>query len=134
MLQTTNNNKKKRTVIAPLVITVNPGNPKFNDWIKSEISILHEDPSLKKLFPEISVVTRPNRNIKRMTMKNKYTRKEENPNKALPPPGNYRHHHPARCVCFDRMEDDQTKDMKRVRSKETLHLSQYTRSVLSNLQ
>ena len=102
-------------VIAPLVITFIPGNPNFKDWIKSEISILHEDPSLKKLFQEISVVKRQNLNIKRRIMRNKYTRNEENPNPALPPPGNYRHHDPARCVCCARMEDE----LKKVKISKT---------------
>ena len=109
LLGNTNNKKKKRKIVAPLVITYNPGNPKFIDWIKSEISILHEDQNLKKLFPQISVVTRQTQNIKRRIMRNKYTRKEINPNIVLPPPGNYRHHDPARCVCCARMEDDQKK-------------------------
>ena len=61
---------------------------------------------MRKLFPEISVVTRQSPNIKRRIMKNKYSRKEVNPSTAVPPPGNYRQHAPARCVCCARMEDD----------------------------
>ena len=55
---------KKRTVIAPLVITYNPGNPKFKQWIISEIGVIHEDHTLKKIFPSIDVVTRQTANIK----------------------------------------------------------------------
>ena len=69
------------------------------------MSILHEDLALKKLFPAISVVTRQTSNIKRRIMRNKYQRKEIGQNIVLPPPGNYRHHDPARCVCCCRMED-----------------------------
>ena len=35
LFQSQTNKKKKRIVIAPLVITFNPGNPNFKDWIKS---------------------------------------------------------------------------------------------------
>ena len=59
-----------------------------------------------KLFPKISVVTRQSPNIKKRIMRNKYSRKEVNPSTAVPPPGNYRQHAPARCVCCARMEDD----------------------------
>ena len=47
-----NNNKKKRTVIAPLVITFSPANPNFRKWITEEIPMLHEEPKLKKLLPK----------------------------------------------------------------------------------
>ena len=42
------NRKKKRTVIAPLVLTFNPGNPQIKKWINQEINIMHEDPKLKQ--------------------------------------------------------------------------------------
>ena len=96
---------KKKTIIAPLVITFNPGNPKFNQWIRDELDILHEDPKLKKIFPAINVVTRQTNNIKRRIMRNKYTKKEE-VSIPLPPPGNFRRHDPGRCVCCARMRDD----------------------------
>ena len=51
------NKKKKRTVIAPLVITFSPANPKFKDWIAEDLPILHEEPRLKKLIPKNDVVT-----------------------------------------------------------------------------
>ena len=43
-----NRKKKKRTVIAPLVITFSPANPNFRKWIAEEIPMLHEEPKLKK--------------------------------------------------------------------------------------
>ena len=101
---------KKRTVIAPLVITYNPGNPKFKHWIISEIGVIHEDDTLKKVFPSIDVVTRQTANIKRRVMRNRYrSDNDEEDDTHLPPPGNYRRHDPSRCVCCARIEDGQTK-------------------------
>ena len=104
----TSKEKKKKKIIAPLIITFNPGNPQFSEWIREDIKILHEDENLKKVFPTISVVTRQNANIKRRIMRNKYTRKEEQ-NTSIPPPGNFRRHDLGKCVCCDRMTDNQTK-------------------------
>jgi hypothetical protein len=104
--------QKKRNVIAPLVITFNPGNPKFKNWIKIEISVLHEDPKLKKVFSSIDVVTRQTSNIKRRVMRNQYRSgngAEPDTDQNLPPPGNYRRHDQTRCVCCARMEDGLTK-------------------------
>ena len=42
------NRKKKITVIAPLVLTFNPGNPQVKKWINQEMNIMHEDPKLKQ--------------------------------------------------------------------------------------
>ena len=41
-----------RTLIAPLVITFSPANPKFKDWIAEELPILHEEPKsvVKSLY------------------------------------------------------------------------------------
>ena len=38
-----NSNKKKKTVVAPLIITYSKGNPPFKTCINEEIDILHED-------------------------------------------------------------------------------------------
>ena len=43
LLFRTPDQKKSKKVIAPLVITFNPGNPRFKSWIREEIEILHED-------------------------------------------------------------------------------------------
>ena len=51
LLFKTKDKKKKKTIIAPLVITFNPGNPKFNEGIREEWDILNEDPKLKVIFP-----------------------------------------------------------------------------------
>ena len=66
------NKKKKRTVIAPLVITFSPANPKFRDWIAEELPILHEEPKLKKLIPKIDVVTRQAPNIAKKTIRSRH--------------------------------------------------------------
>ena len=98
--------KKTKKVIAPLVITYNPGNPFFKSWIKEEIKILHEDIKLKKLFPTIDVVTRQTANIKKRIMRNRYTSDDGNNNVVQPkPPGNFQYHDAKKCVCCSRMED-----------------------------
>ena len=61
--------KKKRKVISPLIITFNPGNPPIKRWIQEEIKVLHEDPTLKKIFPKIDVVTRQAENIGQSVIK-----------------------------------------------------------------
>ena len=54
--------KKRNSAIAPLVVTYYPGNQLFKQWIKKQIDILHMDPKLKILFPNINIVTRQNFN------------------------------------------------------------------------
>ena len=65
LLRTPSTRKKRKMVIAPLVVTFNPGNPPFKTWIKENIEYLHIDPEMKSLFPKIDVVTRQNQNIKK---------------------------------------------------------------------
>ena len=95
--------KKKKSVIAPLVITYNPGNPPVREWIQKGLGVLHEDPKMKKLFPNIDVVFRQNRNIKNRIMRNRYksTQRSETDER---PPGNFKLH-ANRCKACDRMED-----------------------------
>ena len=69
-----------------MVLTNNPGNPPIKNWIREEINILHRDPKLRKIFPEIDVITRQNRNIK--------------------PPGNFQYHNRNRCVTCARRGDN----------------------------
>ena len=105
------NRKKKRTVNAPSVITFNPGNPPLKKWIKKEISILHEDPSLKKIFPQINVVTRQGENIGQKVMKSRHWKYEKplNTNRPPPPPpGNFKLHN-KNCVTCLRIENEKTK-------------------------
>jgi hypothetical protein len=72
--------------------------------------VMHEDYTLKKIFPSIDVVTRQTANIKRMVMRNRYrSDNDEEVDTHLPPPGNYRRQDPSRCVFCARMEDGQTK-------------------------
>ena len=108
LLFRTPDQKKSKKVIAPLVITFNPGNPRFKSWIREEIEILHEDVQLKKIFPAIDVVTRQTANIKRRILMNKYT-SDDNNNQIVTaqpkPAGNYRYHETRKCVCCNRMED-----------------------------
>ena len=47
LLRTQTQRKKRKNVIAPLVVTYNPGNPPFKLWIQESIEILHKDQKLK---------------------------------------------------------------------------------------
>ena len=55
--------RKKKKVIAPLVLTYNPGNPPMKNWIKNGLEHLHQDPEMKELFPSIDVIFRQDRNL-----------------------------------------------------------------------
>ena len=65
--------KKKKKVVAPLILTYNPSNPPVKIWIKEGIEFLHKDPKLVKVFPSLDVVFRQKKNIRRRIMKNRYT-------------------------------------------------------------
>ena len=52
LLRTPFTRKKRKSVIAPLVVTFNPGNPPFKKWIEEHIDILHTDPKLQSSFPK----------------------------------------------------------------------------------
>ena len=77
--------KKKRTVIAPWIITFSPANPHFRKWISEEMTILHEEPKLKKLMPKIDVVTRQAPNIENKVIRSRHW-KNRSANDPLPPP------------------------------------------------
>ena len=48
--------KNKSRMKNCLCVTLNPVNPPFRKWLKELTPILHRDPSLRKLIPEIPVV------------------------------------------------------------------------------
>ena len=54
LLRTQTQVKKKRNVIAPLVVTYNPGNPPFKNWIREHLGILYRDKELKLIFLKIA--------------------------------------------------------------------------------
>ena len=98
------NKKKKKTVVAPLVITFSPANPSFKKWIAEDLPILHEEPKMKKLLPKIDVVTRQAPSIAKKTIRSRHWKtKPENGPPSLPP-GNFRLHS-RNCVTCKRMED-----------------------------
>ena len=84
--------KKKRKVISPLIITFNPGNPPIKRWIQEEIKVLHEDPTLKRIFPKIDVVTRQAENIGQSVIKSRHFKL-----------------HNKNCVTCLRIDDEKTK-------------------------
>jgi hypothetical protein len=105
------NRKKKRIIVAPLIVNFSPANPPYKRWIAEEISILHKDEEMKKTFPFITVVNRQNKNIRRRIMRNKFREDdgldEQQPVRGLPS-GNFKFHN-SRCMCCLRLEDGKTK-------------------------
>ena len=61
--------KSRKQVIAPLIITFNPGNPPVRTWITEGLGILHTDEEVKKILPHIDVVFRQDKSIRRGIMK-----------------------------------------------------------------
>ena len=68
-----------------LVVTHNPGNPYFKQWIREEIYILHQDQKTKEVFPKIDVVTRQGKNISEKVINSKHWKFKETGN-ASPQP------------------------------------------------
>ena len=103
--------KKRRMIVAPLIVTFSPANPPYKRWISEEISILHKDEEMKKTFPFINVVSRQNKNIRRRIMRNRFREDdgldEQQPVPSLPS-GNFKFHN-SRCMCCLRLEDGKTK-------------------------
>ena len=90
--------KKKKKIIAPLIVNYNPGNPDFRKWINQEIDILHQSPDTKKTFPKIDVVTRQNKNIAQKVINSKHWKlATPRNNPPQPPPGNFVKHE-RNCV------------------------------------
>ena len=100
--------KKKRTVIAPLVVTYSPGNPNFRDWIRQELPTLHEEPKLKTLIPKIDVVTRQAPNIEKKVIRSRHWKNKQLSGPPPPHPGNFVLHS-KNCVTCRRLEDEKTK-------------------------
>ena len=98
-------------VVAPLVITFNSGNPPFYKWIQENMSILHEDPKVKKAIPRIDCVTRQSKNIEKDVIKSRHWAVKANPRQTNqpppPPPGNFKLHS-KNCVTCSRMKDGKT--------------------------
>ena len=105
------NRKKKRQIIAPLVITYNRGNPNFKEWIKEELYILHQDSKAKEVFPKIDVVTRQGQNISSKVIKSRHWKYDKDTNnnatQPQPPQGNFKKHS-KNCVTCKRMTDGKT--------------------------
>ena len=66
------NNKKKKRIICPLVITYNTSNPPLGKWINEELQTLHQSEKLKELMPYISTVTRQDKNISQMVIRGRH--------------------------------------------------------------
>jgi hypothetical protein len=90
------NRKKKKQIIAPLIITYTRGNPNFKQWIQEEMYILHQDSKAKEVFPKIDVVTRQGQNISSKMIKSRIWKYDKDNNNNVthpqPPQGNFRKH------------------------------------------
>ena len=64
-------NTKYRT---SLIVEHHPENPPFRKWIKEGMKTLHINPALRKLFPEIPIVTRQGKNVGRLAIKARHWR------------------------------------------------------------
>ena len=86
-----------------LCITLNPGNPPFRKWLKELTPILHKDPSLRKLIPDIPVVFKQPPSVAKIAIKAKHWKGSAN--NINQPGGSCRQHLPHRCVCCHKMEE-----------------------------
>ena len=139
------NRKPKRIIIAPLVITYNPGNPNFRKWIQEEISILHQDDKTKQLFPKIDVVTRQGKNISDKVISSRHWKFDQNQRQAghpHPPPGNYKKHSKNCKAClrmtegkveFSSSKTQRNYKIKRHYTCESTHLVYLVRCRLCNV-
>lgn len=102
------NKQKKRTVIAPLIVTFSPGNPNFRKWISEEISTLHEEPKLRTILPKIDVVTRQAPSIQKKVIRGRHWKQKAVEGPPPPPPGNFRLHQ-KNCVTCRRIDNGKTR-------------------------
>ena len=63
--QKAKNSKYKTT----LIVEHHPENPPFRKWIQEGMNTLHINPALKKIFPEIPIVTKQGKNDGRLAIK-----------------------------------------------------------------
>ena len=99
--------KNKKRMRNCLCVTLNPGNPPFQKWIKELLPILHRDKELKKLIPSIPLVAKQPPNVASMAIRAKHW-KTSNPLEENNQPGCIRHHQPEKCVCCSKMEEKAT--------------------------
>ena len=93
--------KKRKNVIALIVVTFNPGNQPFKTWIQEHIEYLHIDHKMKSLFPKNYVVTRQNFYIKKRIMRIRFQEMRAGErNECGPVAGNFKLHN-KRCMCCE---------------------------------
>ena len=100
--------KRAKSMRSCLVVTHNPANPPFHNWIKSLVGTLHEDPELKTLCPLIPIVTRQPPSVASMALKSMHWLGPAGPGPSQHPPGCHRLHPQRSCVCCARMEERTT--------------------------
>ena len=58
-----------------LIVEHHPENPPFRTWLSQGMKTLHINPTLRKLFPEIPIVTRQGKNVGRMAVRARHWRR-----------------------------------------------------------
>ena len=74
------------------MVTYNHANPPFNQWIKTLMNTLHEDPELKKLCPKLPIVTRQPPSVASCALKSKHWQRQPATGPDPDPPGCHRLH------------------------------------------
>ena len=59
-----------------LIVEHHPENPPFRKWIQQGMRTLHLNPALRKLFPEVPVVTKQGKNVGRLAIKARHWRRD----------------------------------------------------------
>ena len=116
--------KNKSRMKNCLCVTLNPGNPPFRKWLKELTPILHRDPSLRKLIPEIPVVFKQPPSVARIAIKAKHWKGQGDPNNQSV--GSCRQHLPQRCVCCSKMEERSEKFISTKTNREYKIQRKYT--------
>jgi hypothetical protein len=116
--------KNKSRMKNCLCVTLNPGNPPFRKWLKELTPIIHRDPSLRKLIPEIPVVFKQPPSVARIAIKAKHWKGQGDPNNQSV--GSCKQHLPQRCVCCSKMEERSEKFISTKTNREYKIQRKYT--------
>ena len=96
--------KNKNRMKNCLCITINPGNPPFKKWLKELLPILHRDPTMRKIIPDIPVVNKQPASVASIAVKARHWKGAQG-DQDDQTGGSCRQHLPDRCVCCNMMEE-----------------------------
>ena len=97
--------KNKNRMKNCLVITINPGNPPFKKWLEELLPILHRDPTMRKIIPDIPVVKNQPASVASIAVKARHWKGGQDDQTG----GSCRQHLPDRCVCCNMLEEGPVK-------------------------